>query len=85
MSNHTAGPWVVDVHGMVATKAVGAEGWEICDIRADVPECDANAHLIAAAPDLLEALQDALLWVDGSTKVKVKAAIAKATGSDGDE
>jgi hypothetical protein len=48
---------------------------------------EANAHLIAAAPDLLEALEAALLLVDMSTSYRrediaqqSRAAIAKAKG-----
>jgi hypothetical protein len=51
---------------------------------------EADAHLIAAAPDLLEALRDAFLafahdddgpvWAE-STIAKARAAIAKATGA----
>ena len=88
MSNgHTPGPWIVDAPGMVATKATGADGWEICDIRDDVPECDANADLIAAAPELLEALEAltanyADVEPGGSKNVdKARAALAKARGA----
>lgn len=55
-------------------------------------ECAANAHLIAAAPELLEALQDFMAESAGNTKScghdfecicrfdKARAAIAKALG-----
>jgi len=48
----------------------------------------ANARLIAAAPDLLDALQDALCALECCGKdypamSKARAAIAKATGHDG--
>lgn len=57
MSKHTAGPWESsDRYGMVVTK--DKKGWEIADIRPDVPEFEANARLMAAAPDLLEALEE---------------------------
>jgi hypothetical protein len=53
------------------------------------PICDgdfANARLIEAAPDMLEALQAASglladIYPDGLVKEKVDAAIAKATGA----
>jgi hypothetical protein len=66
VSNHSLGPWM-------AVRSVPAEGfdcWWIMDggtsIVADCPgyspsgsaQSAANAHLIAAAPDLLAALQD---------------------------
>lgn len=50
-------------------------------------ERDANAHLIAAAPDLYEALEaaDKALWAEGytvadPTVVKIAAALTKARG-----
>ena len=53
-------------------------------------ECAANATLIAAAPDLLEALQKAFLYINGGPGYTpenrmaayhaARAAIAKATG-----
>jgi hypothetical protein len=61
MNNHTQGPWTVD--GAVATENldVFGEGGRVAmldfdDIDADTLE--ANARLIAAAPELLAALQD---------------------------
>lgn len=54
--------------------------------------CEANARLITAAPDLLEALKECLpyaeasvgipetLWPDDSCLLKARAAIAKAEG-----
>jgi len=62
----------------------------ICNFNWGIPEGKANAHLIAAAPDLLEALQFLLAdWIaingDRITGSRVPAekaiaAIAKATG-----
>lgn len=54
-------------------------------------ECEANARLIAAAPELLEALEDLLGWRDDSNNLhkpievraaymRARAAIAKARG-----
>lgn len=53
-------------------------------------ECEANARLIAAAPDLLEALREAEAVIDAldmsgysqrDTLATIRAAIAKAEGS----
>lgn len=53
----------------------------------DLPaQTEANARLIAAAPDLLEALEQCVekLWTtDKETVEKARAAIAKARGKEG--
>lgn len=48
----------------------------------DLSEIQANAHLIAAAPDLLEALEAVIKVADRNTAVfnRAKAATAKARG-----
>jgi hypothetical protein len=96
MGKHTPGPWK-------AQPREGIEGqWEVvstCEtewlIAAAAPHIDgdpdeANARLIAAAPELLEALLGLRLYVDpmmGGEEVDnairaANAAIAKATGGD---
>ena len=74
MSNakHTPGPWKYDGDGFDSCSAAdcGTEGYTvmdddcfpICQIddRIDDDECEANARLIAAAPELLDALQKAV-------------------------
>lgn len=99
MSKHTPGPWVhrirLDEGGNIGTK----DGYAICDMAyhyssLDRGELDANARLIAAAPELLEALQAIAKFIPntsseegGAAKYsenvraadKVRAAIAKAT------
>lgn len=87
---HTAGPWEVDplkqgILGDVST----ADGSQ-CVAQAQQVSGDdlkqsiraANARLIAAAPDLLEALKDAryALYGNGPGNPKIDAAIAKAEG-----
>ena len=69
MSKHTPGPWELDdnqgsrdyitinapTHGALASVV-----WQMEDDKADgrrSPACEANAHLISSAPDLLDALQ----------------------------
>lgn len=87
---HTPGPW------HVSTKADGLEdGWTVCimgdgvdlRIRNETPallgDIEKDADLIAAAPDLLEALEEIVNtpWIGGKGGlVKARAAIAKAKG-----
>jgi hypothetical protein len=64
--------WVQEVASVGPTEADGGYG----------PQQEANARLISAAPELLEALQEMLLGADamGWSATKARAAIAKATG-----
>ena len=82
---HTKGPW--DLHATAGNhdfSIYGDDGKDIALVR-DFHE--ANARLIAAAPELLEAL-DALLWAAAEKTLKQKEeiweqarrAIAKANG-----
>ena len=97
MNKHTPGPWRLNENNnwktnpfSVTVRKFGVHGTTIANIptRMTVPpqEQQANARLIAAAPDLLEALQtlpqgplytddEINLWVE-----KASAAIDKATG-----
>ena len=87
----TPGPWekgglIVDARGIIIRQQW--EGTRIID------EIEPNAHLIAAAPDMYEALEAAILeygkpggpWnvpsSPGSWIEKARAAIAKARGED---
>ena len=93
-AQHTPGPWLTDrnnVHtGQIAIvhHCIGNDWIEIwSDKWAETGMCEseqeANARLIAAAPDLLEALE-AMLTVgqpEGLTE-KARAAIAKATRNE---
>lgn len=86
MIKHTPGPWRVIDHYVTA----GEE--QVCAVGVDwtANNVTANARLIAAAPELLEALQSVLASVpfsqyhgDGELEEcehRVRAAIAKATG-----
>ena len=93
MSKHTPGPWVVeslvdgfDIHApepgcFVATTSDPEMIWGAVTRKGD-------AHLIAAAPELLEALEELLACTEGQAiynfmepqKKKARAAIAKAKG-----
>ena len=94
MSAHTLGPWSWSANpsggARVQTSSVG-----IADVlsRAGVAHptqesCEANARLIAAAPELLAACEAALVIIGdrnanpwwGDTEAKLRAAIAKVRG-----
>ena len=91
MIKHTPGPWVID--GSVNAEnldVINSEGRiaMIDDSRStgwNVPTINANARLIAAAPDLLAALQDLLAATEETYDSRHERqaaldAIAKATG-----
>ena len=100
MSPHTPGPWAVDADdepyaGIVEGTRIGNDTWTVAMALADVPalerEVEANARLIAAAPDLLDSLRSILglaeikygnLHADVTVEFdKARAAIARATGA----
>ena len=98
MSKHTKGPWEIIEHDWAATGIVGGRNDYVCLLKIEPSndECEvamsnrmaANAQLIAAAPELLEALQEVFVIGDRLVsdvyghefKEKARAAIAKATG-----
>lgn len=91
MTKHTPGPWWADtgcrcenitIYGTETGDAV-----DVCDVvyRGDEIQIEANARLIAAAPDLLAALELILTAEErgfGADYIKgcARAAIAKAKG-----
>ena len=86
MTKHTPGPWVKDMN-----EVYGPENLPVADCNGrTVQECNANARLIAASPDLLEALEGLVLEKDypGMSEPErqlhqaARAAIAKATGTE---
>jgi hypothetical protein len=99
-TQHTAAPWeTLEIHDGIAIKdsrnvtiAYCGYATEADDIELDKGETEANARLIAAAPDMLEALEDAeeiissLMAIheedetDVPSIVTIRAAIAKAKG-----
>jgi hypothetical protein len=93
MSQHTPGPWVVHHDADCKEIEITAEdGRIIAFMFGNQPQDIADAHLIAAAPDLLDAAEAALARVNylaiviGKKDVflalqnKLRAAIAKARG-----
>ncbi len=85
MSQHTPGPWdYYEEEGRYCIAANGEDGGEGIAVTAGRHyDRESNAALIAAAPDLLDALQECLKLAGGAdyTRImdKAKAAIAKAT------
>lgn len=96
---HTSGPWVaggslisgeagVTIARVLRRPAIyGGQAYNFSDTDRDAPEhgvmADANARLIAAAPDLLEACEAVLLRDDVANDEIgdiLRAAIAKAKG-----
>lgn len=101
MSKHTPGPWIIDMESSDAGDICPENDFDlsICEVqRADYSSTtdryfdgqttEANRQLIAAAPDLLEALEnilrDAESPLDAATSAyfrdRARSAIAKATG-----
>jgi hypothetical protein len=89
-TQHTPGPWSIDWNFIVAPDPSGEHAdvyiAEIAESDEDgrIPsedQIEANARLIAAAPDLLAALQHVLerATMPGFLRDEVKAAIARAT------
>ena len=97
---HTPGPWFTFANGACVGGPVGILGNPSGADTAGVAHCgmalrtgdelQANARLIAAAPELLDALQDALSifhpepgeeHLAPKWSARASAAIAKATGS----
>lgn len=92
MAKHTPGPWQFLPHrASLVHSVVSQNSGIICEVYISEPDkiaADANANLIAAAPDLLEACQQLMEFWDNGTPVHpgaeivddVRRAIAKATG-----
>jgi len=90
MSKHTPGPWEIKRHYDSGYKNISAQKhtalaqvvWCMEDEDRS-PECEANAHLIAAAPELLEALERVKatgVFLGAIPQEMMDAAIAKAKG-----
>ncbi len=66
---HTKGPWRLgDGNLHSRSTIIGADGYFICSVGLTMPprrdEDVANAHLMAAAPALLEAAGGTLAWLE---------------------
>ena len=104
MTNHTHGPWTVDYEHRIGKAEyirafipddTGGEMYDIASVACDeTGEANANARLIASAPELLALLReahDAIATGDGDFSPsgdwfrEASAAIEKATGELADE
>lgn len=86
-SKHTPGPWEIAEFGRNHTILIyGPDEILVADcggiLRRSHEEMESNARLIAAAPDLLAALEDVVRVADRDTVIfdVARAAIAKAKG-----
>jgi hypothetical protein len=95
---HTPGPWKVGPEYIAGIPIYFSDDTHFCTISRPLTLTDyANANLIAAAPELLEALKEAKelirffhgdpaweIYDSSSPEMKrLNAAIAKATGAEG--
>lgn len=96
-TEHTKGPWIAHsayFFGHDSFQITGRNGDSnpfLCRLTDDTPNFEANARLIAAAPELLEALYAALPCVEESEEfdkpngpklsVKIRALLAQAEGN----
>ena len=101
MSGHTPGPWRISKYSETAVQAkdgrgVASTGGFQSSVADENPTNQANARLIAAAPDLLKAAKTMLQYYDAFVEDKtafpgetemyadpLRAAIAKAEGQEG--
>lgn len=88
MNKHTPGPWVYSGLNNKADVSATIFSGKTGDLVGSIITSQANANLIAAAPDLLSALRDIMAietgpWVIGYQHLekKARAAIAKAEGN----
>ena len=93
-TKHTPGPWDISGSSRYGIDIAQAEGAPFTSNSSDVATVNlaatthemaqANAHLIAAAPDLLAALDEMTAtggWMPSDERyIRAKAAIAKALG-----
>ena len=90
MSKHAPGPWELTHTEHVGFRVSDSTGWGVAVVLKDTND-EANAHLMAAAPQMLEALEELepfLQWlvieqgdkVDKLLKNKILPAIKAAKG-----
>lgn len=91
-AQHTPGPWVASFTHLSEVRATNGAVIAKCQKLNGLVTLQANARLIAAAPEMLEALEmvrdadddckrDGLPTIPLAARAKIDAAIEKATGS----
>ena len=77
-TTHTQGPWVAKDHTK-RFELLDSDGFPILRINGGMIPTDANARLIAAAPELLEALEALTSLVQGNGNDHITRACNDAT------
>jgi hypothetical protein len=81
-AKHTPGPWAVVTTDSSTVEILGARELVICEVGACSVEDEANASLIAAAPELFKALSEAVEYIPAVARpvllAQARAALAKA-------
>ena len=81
-AKHTTGPWNVPFREFTKIKAANGAHIATCHKLTNLVNLEANSRLIAAAPDLLEALQGILGYFDSGNSVSVSQATIKASSDE---
>lgn len=86
-AKHTPGPWYYRPEDKLILQDMrGLMKLHIAQVCMQADDTEHNAHLIAAAPELLEALESFVFEFgdkcERATVVKARAAIAKAKGGE---
>ena len=89
MSKHTPGPWEIEEHYHFGYRWIsGPQHSQLAQVvwcmedEDRSPECEANARLIAAAPDLLAACEAAFEWVNSLDEFGVLSRYMVCDGGD---
>lgn len=87
-AKHTSGPWSIHDTGETMVEIRSSKGLVIAEVGDTSLEDEINAHLIAAAPELLDMLQRGLCMTGPTSSdsnlawfAEVRSLVAKATGS----
>ena len=87
MNKHTAKPWSIQIefekpqtNGVLIVDGAGDTIARIYGVTEGNPEVQANSHLIAAAPELLEVLQElaSATYMSFDTKLRYHPVIGRA-------